>query len=55
MIKNTFPDKLGNREGFKKYPQQFGSFSTDVPVVGEGLLRAFWRFIYLQFCDSSNQ
>ena len=26
-----------------------------VPIVGEDLLRAFYRLFYLQFCDSSDQ
>ena len=26
-----------------------------VPIVGEDLLRAFYRLFYLQFCDSNNQ
>ena len=35
--------------------QQFKNFSTNVPTVGEDLLRAFYRLFSLQFCDSSDQ
>ena len=55
MIKNALPDKLGNPESLKKYSQQFESFSTNVPIVGENLLRAFNKLFYLQFFDSSDQ
>ena len=55
MIKNTLPDKSGNPETLEKESQQFESFSTNVPIVGEDLLRAFYRLFYLQFCDSSDQ
>ena len=56
MIKNTLPDKSGNPESLKIYLQQFESFSTNVPIVAEDLLRAFYRlFLYLQFCDSSDR
>ena len=47
--------KSGNSESLKKYSQQFKSFSTNVPIVGEDLLRAFYRLFYLRFCDSSHQ
>ena len=40
MIKNTLPDKSGNPESLRK-SQQFESFSTNVPIVGEDLLRVF--------------
>ena len=33
--------------------QQFESSSTNVYIVGENLLKAFYRLFYLQFCDSS--
>ena len=55
MIKITLPDKSGNPESLKNYLQQFKSFSTNVPIVGEDLLRAFYRLFYLQFCDSIDQ
>ena len=55
MIKNTLPDKLGNPESLEKELQQFESFSTNVSMVGEDLLRAFYRLFYLQFCDLSDQ
>ena len=49
MIKNTFPDKSGNPENLKKSSQQFKSFSTNVLIVGEDLLRAFYRLFYWSF------
>ena len=55
MIKNTLPDKSGNPESLKIQPQQLEIFSTNVLIVGEDLLRAFYRLFYLQFCDSSDQ
>ena len=55
MIKNTLPDKLGNPESLKKELQQFESFLTNVHIVGEDLLRAFYRLFYLHFCDSSDK
>ena len=57
MIKNTLPDKSGNSESLEKQSQsqQFESFSTNVSMVGEDLLRSFYRWFYLQFCDSSDQ
>ena len=55
MIKNTSPDKSGNPKSLKKQSQQFVIFSTNVPIVGKDLLRAFFRLFYLQFCDSSKQ
>ena len=55
MIKNTFPDKSGNPESLEKQSQQFESFSTNVYVVGEDLLRAFYSLFYSQFCDSRDQ
>ena len=55
MIKTNLPDKSGNLNNFKKQSQQFESFLTNVPTVGEDLLRAFYELFYLQFCDSSDQ
>ena len=57
MIKNTLPDKSGNSESLEKQSQsqQFESFSTNVSMVGEDLLRSFCTWFYLQFCDSSDQ
>ena len=52
MIKNTLPD---NPKSVKKLSKQFKSFSTDVPIVGEDLLRAFYWLFYLQFYDSNDQ
>ena len=49
MIKNTCPDKSGNRENLKNKRSSFKSFSTNVPIatnvpiVDEDLLRAFYR------------
>ena len=53
MIKNTLLDKPGNRESIEKESQQFESFST-ASIVGEDLLRAFYRLFYLQFSDSGD-
>ena len=55
MIKNTLPDKLGNPESLEKELQQFESFSTNVSMVDEDLLRTFYRLFYLQFCVSGDQ
>ena len=33
----------------------FESFSTNVSIAGEDLLRVFYRLFYLQFCDSSEK
>ena len=54
-MKNTLPDKSGNSENFKKCSQQFESLSSNVPIVGEDLLKAFYRLFYIQCCDSSDQ
>ena len=55
MIKCTLPDKSGNHESLEKESKQFESFSTNVSIIGEDLLRAFYRLVYLQFCDSGDQ
>ena len=58
MTKNTLPDKSENPESlkiFQKPSQHFKSFSTNVSVVGEDLLRAFYRLFCLQFFDTSDQ
>ena len=56
MIKNTLPDKSGNPESLKKQSQQFKTFSTNnVPIVGQYLLKAFYKLFYLRFCDLSDQ
>ena len=55
MIKNILPDESGNPESLEKESQQFESFSTNVPIVGEDLLRTFYRLFYLQFCDLGDQ
>ena len=48
-IKNTLLDKSENPESLKKLSQQFESFSINLPIVSEDLLRAFYRLFYLQF------
>ena len=59
MIQNTLPHKSANPERITKKCQQFESFSTNVPIAGEDLLRTFYLLyfylFYLQFCDSSDQ
>ena len=40
------PNKSGNLESLKKQLQEFKSFSTIVLIVGEDLLRAFYRLFY---------
>ena len=55
MIKIFLPGQLGNPESLKKLLKQFESFSTNVPIAGEDLLRRFYRLFYLQFCDSTDQ
>ena len=55
MIKNTSWDKSGNPESLEKESQQFESFLTNVSIVGDDLVRAFYRLFYLQFCDSGDQ
>ena len=41
------PDKTGNPESLKKYSQEMESFSTNVPIDDEDLLRAFNSLFYL--------
>ena len=55
MINSTLPDKSGNPKNLEKESQNFESFSTNVSIVGEDLLRAFYRLFYLQFCNSGDQ
>ena len=55
MIKNTLPDKSGNPESLEKESKKFKNFSTNVSIVVENLLRAFYRLFYLQYFDSGNQ
>ena len=43
MIKNTFPDKLGNPESLEKQLLQLKKFWTNESIVGEDLLREFYR------------
>ena len=46
MIRNTLPDKSGNFENLKKLSQHFESFSANVSIFGEDLLRVFYRFLF---------
>ena len=55
MINSTLPYKSGNPKSLEKESQNFESFSTNVSIVGEDLLRAFYRLLYLQFCNSGDQ
>ena len=55
MIRNTLPDKPGNPGILKKHLQEFESFSSNVPIVGVDLLKTFYKLLYLQFYDSSDQ
>ena len=55
MIQNTLPNKSGNPGSLKNESQQFESFSTNEPIDAEDLLRAFFRWFYLQLSDSSDQ
>ena len=41
MIKNTLPDKSGNRESLKQKSQQFESFSPNVSMAGECFIYSF--------------
>ena len=50
MIKNTLPNKLGNSEILEKLSQKLESSSTNVHILGEDLLRAFYKLFYLLFC-----
>ena len=50
MIKNTMPNKSGNPERLKTVE----SSSTNMHIVGEDLLRAFYKLFCLQFCVSSD-
>ena len=49
MIKNTLLDKSGIPENLKKQLEQFKSFSTAASMVGEDLLRAFYRLFFYSF------
>ena len=45
MIKNALPDKSGNPEILKK---RFETFSPNVPIVGEDLLRVCFYSLVIQ-------
>ena len=54
MIKNTFPNKIGNPKNLKKYSYHLGISPTNVYIVGEDLLGVLCKLLYLQFCISSD-
>ena len=54
MIKNILPKKSGNPESLKIIIK-VGKLSANVHIVGEDLLRAFYKLFYLHFYDSSDQ
>ena len=35
--------------------RQFENSLTNVPIVGEDLMKVFFKLLYLRFCDSSDQ
>ena len=47
----TLSDIAGNAETLKKQSQQFESFSSNVPIIGKNLLRAFYNLFYFLFFD----
>ena len=51
MIRNTLPDKSANCENLKKLSQHFESFSANVSIFGEDLLRVFYRFLIYSFVN----
>ena len=55
MIKKNLPDKSGNPESLKNNSNILKAFQLNLPIVGEDLLRVFYRLFYLQFCDLSDQ
>ena len=54
MIKNSMPIKSGNPGSHKKLPPQLETSSANVHIVGEDLLRVFFKLFYLRFCVSSD-
>ena len=55
-IKNTLPNKSGNPENLKKkMVMTFGKLSTNVHIVVEDLMRAFYKLFCLLFWVSSDQ
>ena len=55
MIKNTLPNKSGDRETLKKIITTVKNLSFNLHIVGEDLVRAFYKLLNLQFCDSNGQ
>ena len=55
MIKNTLPNKSGNPKRLEKYSSQFEISSTNIHIVGEDLLSAFYKLFYLRFFVSIDQ
>ena len=53
MIK-SMPNKSGNPGSDKKLPPQLEASLTNVHIVGEDLLRAFFKLFYFRFCVSSD-
>ena len=54
VIKYASPNKLGNSESHKNN-HNLKISSSNVNIVGGDLLRVFYKLIYSQFCDSSDQ
>ena len=54
MIKNSMPIKSWNPGSDKKLPPQLETSSANVHIVGEDLLRAFFKLFYLRLCVSSD-
>ena len=56
MIRNTLPDKSGNPESLENNHNSSKAFQLMcLPIVGEDLLRVFYRLFYLEFSDSNDQ
>ena len=55
MIRNTLPNKSGDRETLKKIITTVQNLSFNLHIVSEDLVRAFYKLLYLRFCDSNGQ
>ena len=57
MIKNTLRNTSENphQKMRQKKSEQLKSSSINVHIVGEDLLRAFYKLLCLRFCVSSDQ
>ena len=55
MTKKSLPNISGNPGSLKNQSMQLESSSTSVHIVGENLLRAFYKLFCLQLCVSSDQ